>query len=256
MLACKIHTSGSRCLIFSVFYRSPNADEVFLADGFRTFLHKFNDIGISDLIITGDFNFPHIDWSTISPTYLNTQVESFCDILNDFFLIQMNGFVTRPSSTTGNHSNESILDLVLTNHEALIDNVTIRPGGFDSDHIPVTFTIKSSFNRLKNVSRKVYSYRKVDFNGLRATLSCIPWDACFSANDVNSSVESFQDLLLAAVNQHVPQTKLRRHSRPPWIDDDVMKLVRKKKSLWKRLKNNSNVDLFSRFKLLRKQTKI
>ena len=168
MLACKIHTSGSRCLIFSVFYRSPNADEVFL-DGFRTFLHKFNDIGIFDLIITGDFNFPHIDWSAISPTYLNTQVESFCDI----FLIQMNGFVTRPSSTTGNHSNESILDLVLTNHEALIDNVTIRPGCFDSDHIPVTFTIKSSFNRLKNVSRKVYSYRKVDFNGLRATLSCI-----------------------------------------------------------------------------------
>ena len=28
--------------------------------------HKFNDTGITDLIITGDFNFPHIDWSTIS----------------------------------------------------------------------------------------------------------------------------------------------------------------------------------------------
>ncbi|XP_068692770.1 uncharacterized protein [Montipora foliosa] len=76
MLVCEIHTSGSRCLIFSVSYRPPNADEVFL-DGFRTFLHKFNGIGISDLIIAGDFNFPHIDWSTISPTNLNTQVESF-----------------------------------------------------------------------------------------------------------------------------------------------------------------------------------
>ena len=106
--------------------------------------HKFNDTGISDLIITGDFNFPHIDWSTISPTNLNTQVESFCDILNDFFLIQMNGFVTRPSSTTGNHSNGSIQDLVPTNHKSLIYNVTTRPGGFDSDHIPVNFTIKSS----------------------------------------------------------------------------------------------------------------
>ena len=167
----------------------------------------------------------------------------------------MNGFVTRPSSTTDNHSSGSILDLVLTNHEALIGNVTTRPGSFDSDHIPVTFTITSSFNRLKNVSRKVYSYRKAHFNGLRTTLSCIPWDACFSANDVNSSVESFQDLLFEAVNQQVPQTKLRRHSRPPWIDNDVMKLVRKKKFLWKRLENNSDVDLFSRFKLLRMQTK-
>ena len=187
-------------------------------DGFRNFLHKFNDIGISDLIITGDFNFPHIDWSTISLMYLNTQVESFCDILNDFFLIQMNGFVTRPSSTTGNHSYGSILDLILTNHEALIDNVTIMPGGFDSGHIPVTFTIKSSFNHLKNLSRMVYSYRKADFlwsesNFVLYTLGCLFFSKC----------GSFQDLLLAAVNQHVPQTKLRHHSRPPWIDDDVMK---------------------------------
>ena len=103
MLVCEIHTSGSRCVIFSVFYRSPNADKVLL-DGFRTYLHKFNDTGISDLIITGDFNFSQIDWSTISPTNLNSQVESFCDILN--------GFVTRPCSTTG--YNESILNLVLT----------------------------------------------------------------------------------------------------------------------------------------------
>ena len=61
--------------------------QVFL-DGFRTYLHKFNDTGISDLIITGDFNFSHIDWSTISPTNLNSQVESFCDILDDFFSYQ------------------------------------------------------------------------------------------------------------------------------------------------------------------------
>ena len=26
MLVCKIHTSGSICLVFSVFYRPPNAD--------------------------------------------------------------------------------------------------------------------------------------------------------------------------------------------------------------------------------------
>ena len=162
----------------------------------------------------------------------------------------MNGLVTRPCSTTDNHSSGSIMDLVLTNHEALIDNVTTRPGSFDSDHIPVTFTIKSSLNRLKNVARKVYNYRKADFDGLRTTVSCIPWDAWFSANNVNTSVESF-----AAVNQHVAQSKLRRHSRPPWIDNDVMKLVKKKKALWKRLKNNSDIDLFSRFKLLRKQTK-
>ena len=109
-------------------------DKVTFSDGFRTFLHKFNGTGISDVVITtGVSNFPHIGWSTTSMTNSDTQVESFCNILKDSFLMQM--------------------------------------------------------NRL--VARKVYNYRKSDFDGLRTTLSCTPWEACFSAYDVNSSVESF-----------------------------------------------------------------
>lgn len=49
--------------------------------------------------------------------------------------------------------------------------------------------------------------------------------------------------------------KLKQKARPPWIDKDVMKLVRKKKALWKRLKNNPSAELTSNFKLLRKETK-
>ena len=55
----------------------------------------------------------------------------------------MDGIATHPSSAT-NHSSGSLLDLILPNHKALIDNATTRQGSFDSDHIPVTFTIKSS----------------------------------------------------------------------------------------------------------------
>ena len=80
------------------------------------------------------------------------------------------------------------------------------------------------------MSKKVYSQREADFDGLRTTLSCIPLDVCFSANDVNSSMESFQDLLFTAVNQYIHQTKLRHHSRPQWTDNDVVKLVRKKRN--------------------------
>lgn len=174
---------------------------------------------------------------TILLLLLLLQVESSCDILNDSFLIKMNWCVTHPNSTTKNHSRGSILDLILPNYEALTDNVTRRPRRFDSDQIPVPFTIKSSFKRLKAVSKKVYSQREADFDGLRTTLSCIPLDVCFSANDVNSSVESFQDLLFTAVNQYIHQTKLRHHSRPQWTDNDAVKLVRKKKKpLWKSFK--------------------
>ena len=134
-------------------------DKVTFLDGFRTFLHKFNGTGISDVVITtGVSNFPHIGWSATSMTNSDTQVESFCNILQDSFLMQMNRLVARPSSTTDNRSTGRILDLILTNHQALITNVPTRSGSYYSAHISVTFTIKSSFRRVNYGARKVYNY--------------------------------------------------------------------------------------------------
>lgn len=48
---------------------------------------------------------------------------------------------------------------------------------------------------------------------------------------MNSSVANFQDLVFAAVDRHVPLMKLRRNSRPPWIDKAVLKLIKKKKTI-------------------------
>ena len=113
---------------------------------FESFLDKFAATDVSNLIITGDFNFPHINWSTGSPNITDNLTESFCNILDDHFLMQMNYFVTRTpssSSITGN-----ILDLVFTNFESLVEDVAVFPYAFESDHFPVTFTLRRKFNRL------------------------------------------------------------------------------------------------------------
>ena len=74
-------------------------------------------------------------------------------------------------------------------------------------------------------------------------------------NDLNDSVTKFQDLLLCVIDRHVPRIILRGRSRPPWITAEIMRLIRKKKALWKRMKITSSPDLSVRFKQLRKQTK-
>ena len=72
---------------------------------------------------------------------------------------------------------------------------------------------------------------------------------------MNSSVANFQDLLLAAVDRHVPLMKLRRNSSPPWIDKAVLKLIKKKKTIWRRLQNNVSLELTSELNFWRKETK-
>lgn len=61
--------------------------------------------------------------------------------------------------------------------------------------------------------------------------------------------------MFSAVKQHIPQITLKRHSRPPWICNDIMKLIRKKRKLWNQVKSNGSVDIFLKFKELKKKTK-
>ena len=56
-------------------------------------------------------------------------------------------------------------------------------------------------------------------------------------------------MLFCAIDHHIPQRTLKRRSRPPWIGNEIMKLIRKKKKLWKRLKTNGSADLFLKFKV-------
>jgi len=92
--------------------------------------------------------------------------------------------------------------------------------------------MKTKFVGPKDCPRTVYCYDKAGSNGLsKDALQYIPWDSIISCDDIDSSATDFQDLVLAAVDMHIPKMKLRHKSTPPWIDKDVLTLVRKKKSL-------------------------
>ena len=252
MIALEIRPNPTTCVLFCVFYKPPGTDESFLIH-FRDFLVQYSRTGLTNLIVTGDFNFPNIDWNLGCSIDSNSATEDFCNILDDFFLIQKNLYSTRDSRNPG--SRGSILDLVLTNNDFLVENVVVRPNAFDSDHHPLTFKLHARMRRPDNVRRKVYCYKRADFQGLKDMLQSIPWDVVTSDACINTSLDLFLDTVFSAIDQYIPQIKLKRRSRPPWINKEIMKLVRKKKRLWKRLKSSGSQDLFRRFKELRKKTK-
>ena len=49
------------------------------------FLDKFSRTGLSNLIDTGDFKYPHIDWCTGCLLRSDPSTEEFCNLLDDFF---------------------------------------------------------------------------------------------------------------------------------------------------------------------------
>ena len=97
--------------------------------------------------------------------------------------------VTRDSRTPG--SLGIILDLVLTNNDLLVEEVVVRPNAFDSDHHTFTFKLHAKMRRPDNVRRKVYCYKKADFQGLQNSLQSIPWDLVISDACINTSLGKF-----------------------------------------------------------------
>ena len=151
MIALEVRPNPTTCVLFCVCYKPPGTDESFLVH-FRDFLVKYSRTGLANLVVTGDFNYPDIDWNIGCSLNSHPVAEVFCNILDDFFLIQKNMHVTRDSKNPGSLGN--ILDLVLTNNDSLVEEIVVRPNAFDSDHHPLTFQLHAKMRRPDNVQRR------------------------------------------------------------------------------------------------------
>ena len=102
MITYKIAKFISLSILFSLFYRPPNSDSVNYST-IEDSVHLAVDTGISDIIVTGDFNLNMPNPQTAR------KISSFCD---QFSLHQM---IKDPTHFTENSS--SLIDLVLQRNE-------------------------------------------------------------------------------------------------------------------------------------------
>ena len=75
----------------------------------------------------------------------------------------------------------------------------MRPNAFDSGHHPLTFKLHAKMRRPDNVRRRVYCYKRADFQGLKNSLQSIPWDFVTSYTCINTSLDKFLDIVHSVV---------------------------------------------------------
>ena len=68
--------------------------------------------------------------------------------------------------------------------------------------------------------------------------------------------DKVRDLLLAAADMCIPQFTVKRRTNPPWINKEILRLIKKKKKLWHQLKAQPSESLSQKFKDLKKINKI
>ena len=131
--------------------------------------------------------------------------------------------------------------------------------GLPSDHYPVVFDIDFS-GKLKDSNHKFcFDFKNADFDSLNKELSLLPLSSGVenvkSQEEFNEAWNQWCSFVFTAIDTHIPTVSRRNSNKPPWINKDLASAIRKKRTLWKRVKFSQNQQLKEKFRKTRQSIK-
>ena len=247
IVSAELTTIFNQKILFCSCYRPPDSDRSWI-DSFTAFLDQACD-EFSNIVISGDFNLPHIPWE--SPDSASGVNElSFVDSLNDHFLSQLNNKATRGSN---------VLDLVITtvpDQISVTEVLSPDTAAVFTDHSIINYEYNAFVKGPIKSHRSVYDYRNGDFKGLRMALQAIDLSSNINHENINADWLAWKESFLATVSEYIPSKRLKGRSPVPWINGAIIYLIKKKDTVRQKLKKSpTNDHLKQRFTSLRAQVK-
>ncbi|KAI8484062.1 hypothetical protein Bbelb_381800 [Branchiostoma belcheri] len=182
------------------------------------------------LLITGDFNYPEIDWKqTTSRANDAHPSHQFLRCVHENLLYQ---HVFKPTRYRPGEV-PNVLDLVLTNEDGMVENIEYLPGIGQSDHIRLQFEIKLYTERKDNSKPRLNLYRG-DYASIAADLAGIDWDTRLENKSFDEAYSDFKNVLQASIDSHIPRTSKKSSKRNLFATLEVKKLSKKKRASWDR----------------------
>ena len=206
-LVCDIKLPGVENFVLSVVYRSPNSNEV-QSDNLNKLISTIcKNHGQNKIIITGDFNFPDIDWELDLSNKSEEHVSSkFLSCTHENYLNQI---IDSPTHFRGTQ-NPTLIDLILSNDSDFIQDVAFHPPFGKSHHAVLTFTIDLNPTDLPKVPVLKYQMNKADYSKMRSHLRQFDWDDVISDDKpLDNICENFINILDKAKDKFVPKRLIK-----------------------------------------------
>lgn len=197
-------------------------------------------------LIIGDFNAKHRSWN-------NAQSNSngkilFDDCSSGFYSVLFPNGPTCYSSVR----NPSTIDLVLTDQSHICSQLVTHTD-FDSDHLPVTFSL--SQEAVINPISSVFNYHRANWERYKSHIGHNLNNNLEIQNkaDIDSSLEALTCSILDARNLSVPKAQTKFNS--PIIDDDLQLLIRLKNIRRRQYQRSRDPGMKTIYQDLQKQIK-
>jgi hypothetical protein len=236
-------------LLFECIYRSPNSSEENtsqLNDLLRDIANKKHQ----QLLITGDFNFPGINWSTNSGS--NERERTFLDAVNDSFLHQ---HVDKPTHWRPGQ-NPTLIDLILTSDDVSILNLTHLSPLAKSHHACLLFDYVC-IPEFKNSQCIKTCYNRGDYQSLRTYLLNVPWEQEFqNLTSIDDMYERLERHYHQGCAEYIPTKTVRANKNHlSGIGATEKRAMNKRNRAWTRYMETRSATKYREYTKLRNKVK-
>lgn len=223
----RIKLCGDDSLVIGGIYRSPSS-EAHQTVELCNLLTDITRQNPSHLLIMGDFNFCEIDWrcglSTAPPGHPSHQ---FLEATQDAYLIQHIREPTRFRIGNIPHT----LDLVFSNEEGMVSNVSYHPGLGKSDHVVIKFRLNCYSPSTESRGIK-YNLDRGNYEQMAEKIREIRWEET-ERLDLKNHYLFFVSNLKQVMDDFIPKLRARRKKKNIYMTRFAMSLRKKKSKLWK-----------------------
>ena len=178
------------------------------------------------VLVVGDFNLPQTDWDRGWSSCAGEMM--VVDTMEDLFWHQL---VRGPTHRLGN-----TLDLCMTSSLELVAGVEVTAplGGSDHNGLEVSFV---GMDADKTTKEQVPDWAKANMQEMRVRLGNVDWEQEFGEMGGEECMEKFYSVVDKVTKECVPMKLRRVGKKPLWMTSIIMRMLRKKRRLWRAYTN-------------------
>ena len=168
------------------------------------------------------------DTSNANETHIASK---FLECVRDCFLYQHVRDITKFRVGT----EPSVLDLLFTNEENIINSVTYKPGLGKMDHLQLEFTFNCYIETIQKSFTKL-NFFKGNYTGLSGELASVDWSQVLEEIELSASWEMLTENISNLSETYIPVSMVSSGTgkKTPYITQSCHDAIRTKHTKWEK----------------------
>ena len=154
----------------------------------------------------------------------------------------MKQVITEPTHIL--ESSASCIDLIFTNQPNIVMDSGVHLSLHEKCHHQIIYSkLNLRIEYPPPYIRKIWDYNRSETDSINRSIEIFDWSSLFSGKNVHEQVEVFNKTLLNIFHNFIPNKIILCDDKdPPWMNDEIKNLIKRKNWLFQCQRKSGNLD--------------